>query len=122
VLAARTPYLASQRALVLDGLPTGRWCFVGYAAGALHQAGWLVLDDRVSPRFNAGPENSWRVPFFGQAFAAAAKPEALRAGFRIPRADGTPQGRVELGRVWILGRDCQPSTLLRLRESYVRQE
>ena len=115
VLSVSTPQFANERALVLDGLPTGRWCFVGYAAGALQQAAWLVVDDRVSPRLCASAENGGQVPFFGQAAANGAD---VRAGFRMPTADGKVQGRLEVGRVWLIGRDCQPSTLLRLRESY----
>jgi hypothetical protein len=116
VLATRTPQLASDRALVLDGLPTNRWCFVSYAAGALHRAGWLVLDNRVSPRLNTGSEPGGSVPFFGQTAARVAD---LRAGFRMPSAEGKAQAGLEVGRVWFIGRDCQPSTLLRLRDSYL---
>jgi hypothetical protein len=120
VLAARTGRLDSERLLELAGLPAGRWCFVGYASGALHRAGWLVIDDCVSPRWHPLAPREAPV-FFGQAFSAESRAAHMRAGFRLGQSAGRPESGVELGRVWLIGRDCQPSTLLRLRESACSQ-
>jgi len=103
--------------LGLDGLPPDRWCFVGYASGALHRAGWLIVDSQVSERLDASSTpDGCSAPFFGQVFGPRSTRDTVRAGWHA-----TGQGRLELGRAWLIGRDCQPSTLMRLRDSFLRQ-
>jgi hypothetical protein len=112
VLATGGSDAAGEELCSLGGLPHDTWCFVGYASSALHGAGWLVVNDRVSGRLDASSADGLAAPFFGQVFTEESRIANLRAGWRA----GGP-GRFELGRAWIISRDCQPSTLLRLRDS-----